>query len=108
MSVVWYYGHYDSIITAIEKENTEYAYWMDESLSWSGYNNETIVVVPVDIRTDTHINIQLLKTYVRSICKYAVFDQVHTYYLISSSPPTNIHMENPFVDLKRIREFPVP
>ena len=108
LNVFWYYGHYDSMIDAITEETDEAVYWIDESMTWTGYNDEGIVVVPVDVSTDTNVNIDLLKTYVSSVCKHAAFDKVHTYYLISSSPPTTIHLDNPFINLKKVREFPAP
>ena len=108
LNVLWYYGHYDSIIDAIEYENDEYVYWMDDSMTWKGYNNEGIVVIPIDINIDTKINIDLLKTYVSSVCKYATFDKVHTYYVISSCAPTDLQIDNPFITFTKVREFPTP
>lgn len=100
--IKWYYGNYNSIIDTINFEYDDEIYWMDSAITWIGYNKEEIVVIIIESSSNTSLNLNILRAYIKSISSFVYVNEVKQYIIITKSKPSDIYIENNLIDTKNI------
>jgi len=100
--ITWYYGNYNSIIEKIMKLKDVSVFWMDETISWEGYNSEEIVVIPIEDNIDDSKQSILIRCYLKSINFFIKAQEVFSYIIVSKNAPPDFYIENGLLDPKNI------
>ena len=103
--ITWYYGNYNSIIEKIMLFKDTSVFWMDESISWEGYNKEEIVVIPIEDSLDDSKQSIIIRCYIKSISSFIKAQEVFSYIIVSRNAPPNFCIENGLIDPKNISEI---
>tara|TARA_B100001094_G_C18193164_1_gene808691 strand:- start:2222 stop:3007 length:786 start_codon:yes stop_codon:yes gene_type:complete len=100
--ITWYYGNYNSIIEKIMNLKDVSIFWMDESISWEGYNSEEVVVIPIEDSIDDSKQSIIIRCYLKSISSFMKAQEVFSYIIVSKNAPPNFYIENGLLDPKNI------
>lgn len=99
--IKWYYGKYNSIIDNINSEYNEDLFWMDEGITWIGYNNEPVVIIVLDSANVSN-DLNIIRAYIKSISSFVYINEVKQYIIITKNPPPNPYIDNNLIDIKNI------
>jgi hypothetical protein len=104
--ISWYYGDYNTIIDEITSLKDISIFWMDDRISWGGYNKEELVAIPIqDKSEDPSKQSILLRCYIKSISSFVRAKDVCGYIIISTDKPPDFYIKNKLIHPKNIRLF---
>tara|TARA_B100000902_G_scaffold258861_1_gene245064 strand:+ start:21878 stop:22669 length:792 start_codon:yes stop_codon:yes gene_type:complete len=104
--ISWYYGDYNTILDEITSLEDTSIFWMDDRISWEGYNKEELVVIPIQYKSeDPSKQSILLRCYIKSISSFIRANDVYGYIIISTDKPPDFYIENKLIHPKNIRLF---
>lgn len=89
--IFWYYGSYDKIIALIQDKYNNDCFWVDNQLTWNGYNNQKNVIVPV---AEQPVSNKVIRFYIELLISMIHSKGTRNFIIVTKELPPNILLEH--------------